>query len=491
MSSNISANPISSNHYTKLPAELFSVVSPEPVSAPALRVLNTGLLDVYNLEDQWFRSAEGLAVLSGCEINPANPPIAMAYGGHQFGHRVPLLGDGRAHMLGQMNTAVGLIDVQLKGSGRTPYSRGGDGRATLASVLREHLISEAMAGLNIPTTRSLAVITTGDKVFRERREPGAILVRTARSHIRVGSFELAAGIGPDAVMALANHMLEQHYPEVVDGPSAYAELLGEACKRQARLVASWMLCGFIHGVMNTDNMSLVGETIDFGPCAFMDEFNPDKVFSSIDKRGRYAWARQPDIAIWNLSRFAESLLPLLADDTDTAISIAEQQLGVFLREFQSAFYAGMSRKLRLKSTAENNLNHRFVDSTLKMMGSEALDMTVFFDSLTQIASGEPETLLTQQFADKHDGESWFNEWRSLAADHAESLSDMRLHNPAIIARNHQVEAALEAATRNNDLQLFTRLSEALKTPCEITANNIDLQRPPQPEERVTATFCGT
>jgi len=491
MPPNNSENPIRSNNYTQLPKELYSTVAPEPVSAPALLVLNTALLGTYHLDEQWFQSPDALAVLSGGNTNPANPPIAMAYAGHQFGHRVPLLGDGRAHMLGQLDTAAGLIDVQLKGSGRTPYSRGGDGRATLASVLREHLVSEAMAGLNIPATRSLAVISTGDAVYREHPEPGAILVRTAQSHIRVGSFQLAASTGPDTVRALAEYLLEHHYQEQHADDAPYAALLRAACVRQGRLIAQWMLCGFIHGVMNTDNMSLVGETIDFGPCAFMDEFNPDKVFSSIDKRGRYAWAEQPSMALWNLSRFAETLLPLLAPDTEAAIKIAERELGAFLPEFQQTFYGGLDKKLRLSNSTADAKRHKFADSTLQMLGEQTLDMTVFFDSLTQVAQGEPESLLSQQFADKASGEAWLHEWRNLAADHAESLIEMRQNNPAIIARNHQVEAALAAAVEDNNLQPFTRLSEALKTPSEISTENHDLQVPPKLAERVTATFCGT
>jgi serine/tyrosine/threonine adenylyltransferase len=471
MPSDNTANPLRSNHYTTLPTDLFSVTAPEPVAAPALLVLNAGLLNSYDLEDRWFRSTDGLAVLSGCATNPANPPVAMAYAGHQFGHRVPLLGDGRAHMLGQLATAQGLVDVQLKGSGRTPYSRGGDGRATLASVLREYLISEAMAGLNIPATRSLAVIATGETVYREYPEAGAILVRTARSHIRVGSFQLAADKGPDVVQALADHLLQHHYPELHDSELPYAGLLRAACIRQGNLIAQWMLCGFIHGVMNTDNMSLVGETID--------------------KRGRYAWAEQPGIAIWNLSRFAETLLPLLAPDTDAALAIAERELGAFLPEFQQTFYTGMTKKLRLKESVANAQRHKFADSTLQMLSEQEIDMTVFFDSLTRVANGAFDTLLLQQFTDKTVGELWLTEWRDLAADDFESLSAMRQHNPAIIARNHQVEAALLAAVESNNMQPFTRLSEALKNPYEIAAENLDLQTPPSPEERVTATFCGT
>lgn len=482
-------NPISTNHYRQLPAAMFSIGNPEPVSAPALQLLNNALLDEYTQDHKWFKSDTGLAVLSGNSVNAANPPIAMAYAGHQFGHRVPLLGDGRAHMLGQLQTNAGTVDVQLKGSGRTLYSRGGDGRATLSSVLREHIISEAMAGLNIPTTRSLGVITTGDTVYRETPEPGAILVRTARSHIRVGSFQHAANLGTDAVKALADHLLEYNYPEVIDSVSPYADLLLNVGNRQASLISQWMLCGFIHGVMNTDNMSLVGETIDFGPCAFMDQFNADKVFSSIDRKGRYAWASQPGIALWNLSRFAETLLPLFDDDNDTAIGIAEQQLGNFMPAFQTAFYSGLGQKLGLvnKPDAAN----LFADRTLNVLGQHNVDMTVFFDTLTQYVGGESEKPLLDLFNNKADAAQWLSDWRALHNNNPVTADTMREVNPALIARNHRVEAALLAASNNNDLKPLLRLGEALRNPYQCSPENSDLQQPPLPEEVVSATFCGT
>jgi uncharacterized protein YdiU (UPF0061 family) len=483
-------NPISLNSYRALPEHMFTWDAPVATRNPQLLILNDGLLQEYGVADSWFRSAEGLGVLSGNAINSDNPPIAIAYTGHQFGQRVPLLGDGRAHMLGQMHTATGNVDVQLKGSGPTAFSRGGDGRATLASVLREYIVSEAMAGLGIPTTRSLAVIGTGDAVYREQPEPGGILARTARSHIRVGSFQHAAGnLGDYAVKALADYVIEQHFPQRAAEEHRYANLLVAVGECQAKLIARWMLAGFIHGVMNTDNMSIVGETIDFGPCAFMDEFNADKVFSSIDRRGRYAWAKQPGIGLWNLTRFAETLLPLLSSDSDTAIRIAENQLAQFMPAFQAAFYDGLRRKLGL--TDQPEVANGFADKTLVLLGEHAIDMTVFFDTLTRVAGDEPEHALLELFNDKAGAQQWLTQWHSLRADDADTTQRMRLANPVVIARNHRVEEAQRAATTRNDLTQFLRLTGALQNPFHCAPANADLQTPPLPEERVTATFCGT
>lgn len=487
-------NPITSNSYRSLPEKMFKADSPLSASAPKLLILNSDLLQHYGLDDSWFHSGEGLGVLSGNAINPDNPPIAMAYAGHQFGHLAPLLGDGRAHMLGQINTTAGAVDVQLKGSGRTSFSRGGDGRATLASVLREHIVSEAMAGLGIAATRSLAVIETGDSVYRQQPEAGAILVRTAQSHIRVGSFQYAASsLGSDAVKALADHMIGEHFPEVANEEHREVQLLRAVAERQANLIAQWMLVGFIHGVMNTDNTSIVGETIDFGPCAFMDEFNANKVFSSIDQRGRYAWSNQPGIGLWNLTRFAETLLPLISPDGDTAIELAETQLATFMPAFQATFYAGMRTKLALPEKSQNETQDLsdFTDRTLALLGEYAIDFTVFFDSLTCLANGGQNQTLLDMFSDKATAEQWLDEWHSLGTDDADALQNMRLANPAVIARNHRVQEALHAATVKADLAPSLRLIEALKNPYHCAPQNNDLQTPPLLNERVTQTFCGT
>lgn len=483
-------NPMSLNSYLALPEHMFSHDAPVATRNPQILILNNELLSEYEIADTWFRSTEGLGILSGNAVNSDNPPIAMAYVGHQFGHRAPMLGDGRAHMLGQMHTARGNVDIQLKGSGPTTFSRGGDGRATLASVLREYIVSEAMAGLGIPTTRSLAAITTGDTVYRERPEPGGILARTARSHIRIGSFQYAADQpGNDAIGALADYMIEQHFPHVATAENRYAKLLLAIGDLQAKLIAQWMLVGFIHGVMNTDNMSIVGETIDFGPCAFMDEFNAEKVFSSIDQHGRYAWARQPGIGLWNLTRLAETLLPLLSSDSDTAVKIAESQLTQFMPAFQTAFYDGLRKKLGLPDKSPDS--NEFADKTLALLGEHAIDMTVFFDALTGVASGESEQTILELLADQSSGKEWLTQWQNMRADDASTTQAMRLANPAVIARNHRVEEALLAATTRNDLKPFLRLTEALKTPFSCAPENGELQTPPLPQERVTATFCGT
>ncbi len=483
-------NPMSLNSYLALPEHMFSHDAPVATRNPQLLILNNELLSEYEIADTWFRTTEGLGILSGNAVNSDNPPIAMAYAGHQFGHRAPMLGDGRAHMLGQMHTAHGNVDIQLKGSGPTTFSRGGDGRATLASVLREYIVSEAMAGLGIPTTRSLAVITTGDTVYRERPEPGGILARTARSHIRIGSFQYAADQpGNNAVGALADYMIEQHFPHVATAENRYAKLLLAIGELQAKLIAQWMLVGFIHGVMNTDNMSIVGETIDFGPCAFMDEFNAEKVFSSIDQHGRYAWARQPGIGLWNLTRLAETLLPLLSSDSDTAVKIAESQLTQFMPAFQTAFYDGLRKKLGLPDKSPDS--NEFADKTLALLGEHAIDMTVFFDALTGVASGESEQTILELLADQSSGKEWLTQWQNMRADDASTTQAMRLANPAVIARNHRVEEVLLAATTRNDLKPFLRLTEALQNPFSCAPENGELQTPPLPQERVTATFCGT
>jgi uncharacterized protein YdiU (UPF0061 family) len=483
-------NPMSLNSYQALPEHMFSHDVPVTTSNPQILILNNQLLSEYEIADTWFRSTEGLGILSGNVVNSDNPPIAMAYVGHQFGHRAPMLGDGRAHMLGQMHTARGNVDIQLKGSGPTTFSRGGDGRATLASVLREYIVSEAMAGLGIPTTRSLAVITTGDTVYREHPEPGGILARTALSHIRIGSFQYAADQpGNAAIAALADYMIEQHFPLIATAENRYAKLLLAIGELQAKLIAQWMLVGFIHGVMNTDNMSIVGETIDFGPCAFMDEFNAEKVFSSIDQHGRYAWAKQPGIGLWNLTRLAETLLPLLSSDRDTAVKKAESQLTQFMPTFQTAFYAGLRKKLGLPDKSPDS--NEFADKTLSFLGEHAIDMTVFFDALTGVAHGESEQTILELLTDQSSGKEWLTQWHNMRADDASSTQAMRLANPAVIARNHRVEEALLAATTRNDLQPFLRLTEALKYPFSCASENGDLQTPPLPQERVTATFCGT
>ena len=487
----LAQNPISEQRYRTLPSSMFTAADPTPVTRPVMLALNRALLAELAIDTSWFESDEALVVLSGSASYAANPPIAMAYAGHQFGHWVPLLGDGRAHMLGQISGGNGtMIDVQLKGSGRTQYSRNGDGRATLGSVMREYLISEAMAGLGIPTTRSLAIVGTGDTVLRERHLPGAVLVRTAESHVRVGSFQHAAeNLEAGSVQALADHLIVRNYPDIATRAAPYAELLGTVVEKQAHLIAQWMLVGFIHGVMNTDNMSVVGETIDFGPCAFMDEFHPQKVFSSIDVRGRYAWDQQASIGLWNLTQLAASLLSVLDDDEDAAVAIAKERLAEFTPQFNAAFASGLCTKFGLARHAQDV--ETFAKRSLSLLAEDAVDFTVFFDRLTQIVLGGPDEPVRALFGRSDKIDEWLRQWRSYELMDRNSSSRMRDANPAVIARNHRVEQAIVAATDEGDFALFWRLCEALAKPFELAQADLDLGVPPLPEERVTRTFCGT
>ncbi|MCL4104032.1 UNVERIFIED_CONTAM: hypothetical protein GTU68_034894 [Idotea baltica] len=458
---------------------MFMESSPEESLAPELIELNVGLLKSWGVDSQWFQSASALDILSGGNTDGEQNPIALAYSGHQFGQWSAMLGDGRAHMLGQLTRADGtLTDIQLKGSGRTPFSRGGDGRATLGSVIREYIVSEAMAGLGIPTTRSVAIVATGEFVRREHAFPGAILVRSADSHLRVGSFQFAHSVsGEEGVRALADFTLRHYFPELESSLDKYLELFIAIAKRQALLVAKWMQVGFIHGVMNTDNVSIVGETIDYGPCAFMDEFKSDKVFSSIDVNGRYAWDQQPGIGFWNLTQLAQTLLPLFHADLEKAKTMAEESLQVYATTFHSEFQGVMCAKLGLASDAEDA--PEFVASTLDMMAQQEIDFTLFFDRLSAIAAGEQSSV------------DWLEKWRSLVDPDSDTAISMRAINPAVIARNHRVEEAITAAVDNDDFGPFRRLVRVLATPFELATDDAELAAAPLRQERVTQTFCGT
>lgn len=486
-----SRNPISHQRYRDLATTMFAESNITASSAASIVKLNEGLFKEYGIESDWFTSDKGLKALTGNEVEQDHSPIAMAYSGHQFAHWVPVLGDGRAHMLGQMQTNTGaLVDVQLKGSGRTYYSRGGDGRATLGSVLREYLISEAMAGLGIPTTRSLAVITTGDTVQRESILPGAILVRTAASHIRVGTFQYASATQDIKVIkSLTDFVINQHFPELEECEDKYVALLSEVVKQQAELIAQWMLVGFIHGVMNTDNMSIVSETIDYGPCAFMDTFNPNKVFSSIDRHGRYAWDQQANIAVWNLSRFAESLLPLLDLETESTVEVLEKQLAEFTPKFNFVLQQGMFKKFGFHQPTDKH--SEFISNALMLLAEQQIDFTLFFNHLTKVHKGDADDPLLALFADQETGGAWLNEWQQLKSDNLETQRAMRRANPVFIARNHQVEKAIRSAEDDGDFSLFERLAKSLVNPYESTADNEEFQTQPLAEEIVTQTFCGT
>jgi len=441
--------------------------------------------------------AEVLARLySGNAVPPGLEPIAMAYAGHQFGVFVPQLGDGRALLLGESQDRSGeRRDIQLKGSGRTPYSRGGDGRAALGPVLREYLVSEAMHALGIPATRALAAVATGESVFREDGPlPGAVLTRVAASLVRVGTFQyFAARDDTDAVRRLADYVIERHYRRVLAGGQPYLALLQAVANAQASLIASWMNVGFIHGVMNTDNMAVSGETIDFGPCAFMDSYDPAAVFSSIDRAGRYAYGNQPHAAVWNLARFAETLLPLIDANTERAVELAGEVIASFRTRFSDALLSGLRRKLGLSLPEEGD--SQLAADLLDAMHRNQADFTLTFRRLCDAAeTDEAEASLQSLFANRRDFDDWGVRWRArLARDPAERrarAAAMRQANPAVIPRNHRIEQVINAA-EGGDFAPFAELSTVLAQPYRALPGYESYADPPQPNERVLQTFCGT
>ena len=469
--------------YSKLPESLFRVAEPKPVSAPKAVLLNDALAATIGISSAWLHSIEALHALAGQQSLPEIPRIAMAYAGHQFGNFVPSLGDGRAVLLGEVSG----YDLHLKGSGRTTFSRGGDGRSTLSAMLREYIVSEAMAALGVPTTRSLAVIETGEGVPREKMERGAVLTRVAKSHVRVGTFQYLAARGEEAAMqALIDHELARNFPGAPKGPERFIWFLQQVISRQASLIAKWMCVGFIHGVMNTDNMQVAGETIDYGPCAFMDAFDPQKTFSSIDHTGRYAWDKQPFIALWNLTRLAEALLPLFASETDSAIILAEAELKNFMPQFEAAFEAGMAAKLGIVEMKDKDAD--FIALTLQNMANAKADFTVFFSTLTQAVELESYTKILQFFNNANNANQWIENWRNRLG--SLSLNLMKNANPNFIPRNHRVEEALAAANQD-DLKPLQRLLKVLSKPFEKHDGDEELALPPKPDEEVLQTFCGT
>ena len=484
------------NTYAALPANFFARVVPTPVAAPRLIKLNRPLAIHLGLDPDLLSSPEGAEILAGKRIPDGADPIAMAYAGHQFGHFVPQLGDGRAILLGEVIDADGVRrDIQLKGSGPTPFSRRGDGRAALGPVLREYIVSEAMAAFGIPTTRSLAAVTTGESVQRETLLPGAVLTRVASSHIRVGTFQyFAARSDTDGVRRLADHVIARHYPDVTAAERPYHALLDGVIARQAELVARWLLVGFIHGVMNTDNTSISGETIDYGPCAFMDHYDPAQVFSSIDEQGRYAYANQPRIALWNLTRLAECLLPLLSDAQDKAVEQAQAALGNFIERFDTAYQAGLRSKLGLFTARDDD--RVLAQDLLDAMAKNQADFTLTFRRLSNAAldpaqDGEGRKL----FADPASYDEWAVRWRQRLGeepqDPAERQAAMRAANPAFIPRNHRVEAVIDAAVNRDDFAPFEELLTVLSKPYEDQRAYAGYGDPPEPHQRVLQTFCGT
>lgn len=473
--------------YARLPERFFARVQPARAAAPRLIKLNHALASDLNLDLSGLDAPALANLFSGNNLPPGTLPVAMAYAGHQFGHFVAQLGDGRALMIGEMRDRSGVLrDIQLKGSGRTPYSRSGDGRAALGPVLREYLLSEAMHALGIPTTRSLAAVSTGEFVQRETMLPGAILTRVAASHVRVGTFEYFAARGDVAgTKILADYVIDRHYPWCAQDKSAYLALLKEVVARQAALIAGWMNIGFIHGVMNTDNMAVSGETIDFGPCAFMDAFDPATVFSSIDARGRYAFGNQPNAALWNLARFAETLLPLVDPDSQRAVAAVTEVIATFETLFNDRWLDGMRRKLGL-STAESN-DRQLAEDLLKTMQRNQADFTASFRALCA-AVCDPQARTAGD-------EEWMRRWR--ARMNRESITpslraeSMQQANPAYIPRNHRVEQAIVAAVERADFQPFEQLAKVLAAPGAACSAFAAYANPPEPAERVLQTFCGT
>lgn len=473
--------------YTELPELFFSTVNPNTVVAPEVVILNTSLARSMGLDFSGLNDEEQAAIFSGNELVEGSAPFAQAYAGHQFGH-FTMLGDGRAHVLGEHLTPDGTrLDIQLKGSGRTPYSRGGDGKAALGPMLREYIISEAMHHLGIPTTRSLAVVSTGEMVMREGLLPGAILTRVASSHIRVGTFAFAAGHSDKFwISSILDYTINRHYPESANRTDKALALLEAVIRKQADLVTHWLRVGFIHGVMNTDNMTLSGETIDYGPCAFMDKYNPDTVFSSIDHTGRYAFANQPSITQWNLARLAETLLPLIDEDVNEAIKIAESKLKEFSNIFQSNWLAMYRTKLGLFGERPEDLE--LISDLLNWMQTNSADYTNTFRDLSQAE------LSAEQIYEEKGFRDWYDRWQSRLSQNGqeieESIDLMKRTNPAVIPRNHQVEAALEAAGRGAYEKLHNLLA-ALENPYEDNESLRQFQTPPELSDRVYQTFCGT
>ena len=478
------------NSYAKLPENFYQRLDPTPVAEPTLIRLNEALARELGLDPRWLASKDGVAMLAGNAVAPGSTPIAMAYAGHQFGNFVPQLGDGRAILLGEVIDRNGVRrDIQLKGSGPTRFSRQGDGRAALGPVLREYVVSEFMAAVGIPTTRSLAAIASGEAVYRETGLPGAVLTRVATSHVRIGTFQFfAARRDVESTRTLADYVIARHYPHVAQSTNPYRGLLDEVVARQAELIAQWMLIGFIHGVMNTDNASIAGETIDYGPCAFMDAYHPATVFSSIDRGGRYAYVNQPRIAQWNLARLAETLLPLLGENDDAALQQAQEGIDSFVTKFQAAYGNGLCRKVGF---CQGNLDKLgLAQELLEVMAQGGADYTLAFRRLADAAENPAaDALVRTMFSDPTAYDSWAVKWRQ-ALESKDAAKKMRRVNPLFIPRNHRIEQAISAAV-NGDFAPFQTLVSVLARPFDDQPQFADYADPPKPEEIVHQTFCGT
>jgi serine/tyrosine/threonine adenylyltransferase len=475
------------NSYARLPQSFFTLHEPTPVRSPKLVIFNEQLATSLGLEIKALQSEDGVAVLAGNRIPEGAMPLAQAYAGHQFGH-FTMLGDGRALLLGEHISPTGVrVDIQLKGAGKTPYSRGGDGRAALRPMLREYIISEAMHGLGIPTTRSLAVVTTGESVFRETELPGAILTRVASSHLRVGTFEYVSNFRtPEELRSLADYALQRHFPEIREVENRYLSLLQEVIKRQAALIAKWQLVGFVHGVMNTDNMTISGETIDYGPCAFMDTYDPATVFSSIDLQGRYAYGNQPHMAAWNLARFAEALLPILHDNPAQAVELAQEAVSDFAKQYHYYWLHGMRAKLGLFNEEKEDIT--LIKDLLNLMQKHRADYTNTFRALTFDETEDTALFRSQEFTQWR--EQWHNRLTRQPEPKSASHQLMRNNNPALIPRNHRVEEALEASV-NGDRSVMKKLLKALSNPFAHSPEQADYCTVPPESSQPYRTYCGT
>ncbi|MGO4483991.1 protein adenylyltransferase SelO [Rhizobium sp. 2TAF27] len=483
------------NSYVGLPERFFAPQTPTPVTEPWLIKLNEPLAAELGLDVGVLRR-DGAAIFSGNLVPEGAQPLAMAYAGHQFGGFSPVLGDGRAILLGEVVDAKGKrFDIQLKGAGPTPFSRRGDGRAALGPVLREYIISEAMFALGVPATRALAAVTTGEPVYREEVLPGAVFTRVAASHIRVGTFQFFAARGDtEGVRALADHVIDRHYPTLKEADNPYLALFDAVSDRQAALIARWLHVGFIHGVMNTDNMTVSGETIDFGPCAFMDSYDPATVFSSIDQHGRYAYANQPAIGQWNLARLGETLLPLIDAEPDSAVDKANVVIRTYGERFQAQWLAGMRHKIGLAGEEDGDLE--LVQALLALMQAQVADFTLTFRRLSDFAGDDTaEPAFAASFREPDACRDWLARWRERLSRDPQTATEravaMRRVNPAFIPRNHRVEQAIDAAVEDGDFSLFEALLTVLSNPYEDQPAFAAYMEPPKPNERVLQTFCGT
>ena len=494
------------NRYVTLGESFYVKTRPSAVADPTLIKFNDELAGSLGLSVTELNSTDGAALFSGNVIPDGAEPLAMAYAGHQFGGFNPQLGDGRAILLGEIKSPDGaLFNMQLKGSGRTFYSRDGDGRAALGPVLREYLVSEAMFQLSVPTTRALAVVTTGEEVARERLLPGGIITRIASSFVRVGTFQYFSSRGDvDAIQKLADYVIARNYPQAIDAENPYVALLKAVIDSQATLIAQWMQLGFIHGVMNTDNMSVAGETIDYGPCAFMDDYDHDRVFSSIDRQGRYAYSNQPSIGLWNLTRLAETLLPFLAENTEAAVEVAQDILQTYVESYKKHWLTGMRIKCGLLSPSDKTKqveDTALIEQLFNIMAVNNADFTLTFFQLSRLpakvtaASLALDSECRKLFDNPAQFDDWAIKWRKRLAETEQSNEQrqamMQAVNPVYIPRNHQIEAAIRAAEDHDDFSVFYDLHEVLQKPYVQQDGKDSYMSPPEPDEVVKQTFCGT